>query len=105
MTKTKLHTFKSSNATAEVRSGDKLIKVKEERGLLQRFVVIARSRPVLDQKECIGTYELGIVPRSLFASDGPLLLAYDKAKILRHLQHLTDHEEPDLDDPAGEHIS
>ena len=104
MTKTKLQTFKSSNATAEVRSGDKLIKVKEERGLLQRFVVIARSRPELDLKECIGTYELGIVPRSLFASDGSLLLAYDKAKILHHLEHLTDHEEPDVDDPAGEDI-
>ena len=93
MTKTKLRTFKSSNATAEIRSGDKLIKVKEERGLLQRFVVISRSRPELDLKECIGTYELGIVPRSLFASDGSLLLAYDKAKILHHLEHLTDHED------------
>lgn len=50
LSKTILRTFKSSNATAEIRSGDKLIKVKEERGLLQRFVVIARSRPELDLK-------------------------------------------------------
>ena len=87
MTKKKLGTFKSANATTEIRMGDKVVKIKEERGLLQRFIVISRSRPELNLKECIGTYEFG-VPRSLFASDGSLLLAYDKASILHHLEKL-----------------
>ena len=100
MTKRKLRTFKSVNATAEIRSDDKLIKLKEERGLLQRFIVISRSRPELDLKQCVGTYEFGIVPRSLFASDGSLLLAYDKAKILHHLERLIIREEQDS---GGEH--
>ena len=47
---------------------------------------MARNRPQLDLKECIGTYEFGVVPRSLFASDGTVLLAYDKAKIFHHLE-------------------
>ena len=88
MKKKKLKTFKTSNATVEINAGGKLVKIKEERGLLQRLIVISRSRPQLDLKECIGTYEFGVVPRSLFASDGTVLLAYDKAKILHHLELL-----------------
>ena len=66
-----------------------MFKIKEERGLLQCFIVISRSRPELDLKECIGTYKLGVLPRSIFASDGSLLLAYDKASILHHLEKLS----------------
>ena len=88
MSKRKLQTFKSSNASAELKLGDKVIKIKEERGLLQRLIVITRSRPDLDLKDCIGTFEFGVIPRSLFASDGSLLLANDKASILHHLEKL-----------------
>ena len=35
MTKKKLKTFKTSNATIEMNAGGKLVKIKEERGLLQ----------------------------------------------------------------------
>lgn len=89
MTKKKLGTYKSGNASTEIRVGDKVVKIKEERALLQRCIVISRKRPELDLKECIGTYEFGVVPRSLFASDGSLLLAYDKASILHHLEKLS----------------
>ena len=89
ITKKKLGTYKTANASTEIKVGDSIIKIKEERGLLQRFIVISRSRPELDLKECIGTYEFGVIPRSLFASDGSLLLAYDKASILHHLENLS----------------
>ena len=72
-----LKTFKTSNTMIEMNAGGKLVKVKEERGLLARLIVISRRRPQLDLKECIGTYEYGVVPRSLFASDATILLAYD----------------------------
>ena len=93
ISKKKLGTYKSANASTEIRVGDKVVKIKEERGLLQRFIVISRSRPELDLKECIGTYEFGVVPRSLFASDGSLLLAYDKASMLHHLEKLSSNEQ------------
>lgn len=99
MTK-KLKTFKTSNAMIEVNVGGKLVKIKEERGLLQRLIVISRSRLQLDLKECIGTYEFGIVPRSLFASDGTVLLAYDKAKILHNLELLVNNEQLVVHTPA-----
>ena len=35
MTKKKLKTFKTSNATIEMNASGKLVKIKEERGLLQ----------------------------------------------------------------------
>ncbi|KAK6182328.1 hypothetical protein SNE40_010039 [Patella caerulea] len=93
MIKKKLGTFKSANASTEIRVGDKVVNIKEERGLLQRFIVISRSRPELGLEECIETYEFGVVPRSLFASDGSLLLAYDKASILHHLEKLNSNAE------------
>jgi len=89
ITKKKLGTYKTINASTEIKVGDSMVKIIEERGLLQRFIVISRSRPELDLKECIETYEFGVVPRSLFASDGSLLLAYDKASILHHLEKLS----------------
>ena len=106
MTKKKLKTFKTSNATIEINAayGGQLVKVKVERGLLQRPIVISRSRPQLDLKECIGTYEFefGVVPRSLFASDGTALLAYDKSKILHHLELLVSNEQLVTHTPAME---
>ena len=39
-----------------------------------------------DLKNCIGTFEFGLVPRSLFALNVSLLLVYDKAPILHHLE-------------------
>ena len=88
MKRKNIGTFKSANEVSDMKAGDKLIKIKEELGLLQRFIVAARSRPDLDLKECIGKYEFGLIPRSLFASDGSLLSAYDKAKALNHLEAL-----------------
>ena len=88
MKRRNIGTFKSANAVSDMKAGDKLIKIKEERGPLQRFIVATRSRPDLDLKECIGKYEFGLIPRSLFASDGSLPLAYDKAKVLNHLEAL-----------------
>ena len=86
--KRQLGTFGYDNAAIEIKNGDKVMKLKEERGLLQRFVIAARSRPELDLKECIGTFEFGIIPRSLFLSDGSLLLPRDKSKIMQGLEGL-----------------
>ena len=88
MTKRNLKTFKSESATTEIKIGNQLIKIKEERNLLQRFIVISRSRPELDLKVCIGEFEFGVVPRSLFSADGCLPLPYDKASILHILENL-----------------
>lgn len=74
------------NTTAEIRTGDKMVENNKERDLSQRFIVISRSRPELDFEECIRTYEFCVVPRSLIAPGGSLLLAYDNASVFYHLE-------------------
>ena len=75
---------------------------KDQRGAwtVARLIVISRSRPQLDLKEWIGTYEFGVIPRFLFASDGTVFLAYDKAKILHHLELLFSNEQLAMHTPA-----
>ena len=79
MNRRKLGTFVNCNIQSSTQKGDKVVKLKEERGLLQRFIIASRNRPDLNLRECIGQYEFGLIPRSLFSSDGTLLLAKDKA--------------------------
>ena len=86
MPKAKLKTFKSTCASQTVHQSNQEIKLREERGLLQRFIVAARSRPELNLKDYIGKYEFGVIPRPLFASDGSLLLPYDKSKVMHRLE-------------------
>ena len=96
MTRRKINTFKSESASVEIKIGDKLVKMKEERSLLQRFIVISRSRKDLDLKDCIGEYEFGVIPRSLFSADGCLLLPYDKASILHQLEKMIESSSDDM---------
>ena len=51
---------------------DKIIKVREDRQLIARFLAIQKSRPNLSEKlnDVIATYELYMIPRSLFSGDG-----------------------------------
>lgn len=64
-----------------------MVTLKEERNLLQRFVIIARKRTDLDLQDCIGEYEFGVVPRSLFAADGSILLEKQKSKVVTLLRN------------------
>ena len=61
ITKRKLGTYRSANASTEIRVGDNMVKIKEEQGLLQCFIFISQSRPELNLKECIGTDEFGVL--------------------------------------------
>ena len=69
---------------------------------MERLIVISRSRPQIDLKECIGTYELDVVPPCLFASDATILLVYGKAKILHHIAFLVSNEHLVMQTPAME---
>ena len=50
----------------ELNAGGKLVMIKEERGLFEILIAMSRTRPQLDLKECIGTYEFGVIERSLY---------------------------------------
>ena len=84
MTKMKAKTFSNWIAKTRISVGDKVIKLREERQLFARFLIIQQSRPELVPKleTTIGDYEMAVVPRSIFAVDGSLLVCKDKASLM-----------------------
>ena len=86
MKKLELKAFSKSNwmEKTKLRVGDTVIKLREERELLGRFLLIQGSRPSLVPKleVTIGEYEMSTVPRSLFAVDGSLYIPTDKASLI-----------------------
>lgn len=90
MTKLKLKNYSNWMGKTRVKVGEKVIKLREERQLLGRCLVIQRSRPELVPRleEIIGDYEMGVIPRSLFAVDGSLLLPADKSSLLHQIEAL-----------------
>ena len=91
MKKIKLKTFSNWMEKTRVRLGDKVIKLREERQLLARFLVIQQSRPELVPRlpATIGDYEMAITPMSMFATDGSLLIPTDKASIIHAIEEAT----------------
>ena len=67
--------------------GDKVIKLREERQLFVRFLIIQQSRPELVPKLAlsIGEYEMSVIPRSLFAVDGSLLVYKGKSVLMKFM--------------------
>ena len=57
-----------------------------------RFLVIQQSRPELVPKlpYTIGDYEMSVVPRSVFANDGSLLIPTDKSIVVHAVESLGD---------------
>lgn len=55
--------------------------LKEVQNLLQRFIIIARIRLDLDLEDCIGEYEFGVVPKTLFAASGFMVLEKQKGVV------------------------
>ena len=93
MKKFKLKTFSNWMAKTKVRVGDKVIKLREERELLGRFLIIQGSRPELVPKleETIGKYEMSVVPRSLCAVDGSLYIPTNKASLMHAVEAVEAH--------------
>lgn len=88
MKKMKLKTFSNWMQKTRIHVGDKVIKLREERQLLGRFLIIQRSRPELVPKieKAIGDFEMSIVPRSLCAVDGSLYIPPDKASLIHAIE-------------------
>jgi len=88
MKKLKLKTFLNWMEKSKIRVGDKVIKLREERQLLGRFLIIQGSRPELVPKleKTIGEYEMSVVPRSLCAVDGSLYIPADKASMVHAIE-------------------
>ena len=73
-----------------ITCGDKVVKLREERQLFVRFLIIQQSRPelVLKLALSIGEYEMSVIARSLFAVDGSLLVCKGKSVLMNIIESL-----------------
>ena len=85
MVKMKLKMFSTCHKKVKCNLSDKVVKLREDRSLLARFLVVQQCRPDLGAplKEAIGQYEFSVASRSLFPSDGMLLLPSDKSSFMK----------------------
>ena len=99
-TKLKLKDFSNWMAKTKIKVGDKIIKLREERQLFARFLVIQQSRPDLVPKlsSAIGEFEMAVVPPSMFANDGSLLVCKEKANLMAVIEGV----KPQLQDVSKE---
>ena len=90
MTKLKLKTCSSWVSKTSIQHGEKVVKLREERQLFAQFLIIHQSRPQLmpNLPQTIGEYEMAITPRSLFTSDGNLLVPKDKNAFMHAIEKL-----------------
>ena len=78
---------------------DRIIKLKEERGLMTKLLVLSRTRPNIDLPALFKEHEFTITPRALFASDGTPHHMTDKSALLKAVEVLgpVTADEVDLD--------
>ena len=83
--KEKLPTFDSLNKKVTLQLNRKIVRIKEERKLMSRFIIAARTRQDIDLAHYLGEYEFSVVPQSLFSSGGSLHQTADKSTVAREL--------------------
>ena len=84
----KLSRFKTMSTwmkKTKVRVGDKVVKLREERQLLSRLMIIQQTRKI-DMRSVIRMYEMGVIPRSLFSNVGSLLIPTNKSSFIHYIE-------------------
>ena len=69
MKKQKLQTWKSMAKKIKIPCTGETVELQEDRNLFAGMMVICKSRPEINIKEAVGTYEFRVVPQSMFAAD------------------------------------
>ena len=73
--------FKDVGATVQAKIKGQL-SIKQERKLLSRLVVAAKSRPEFNVKDCIGNYEFNVTSPSNFHPDGSMIMSSAKHQVV-----------------------
>ena len=81
MSKYKLLTFISLNIEIAMKINQELVKIKEERRLVSRFLLASRKRLETDLSFYLGEHEIFVVPRSLFSAHDVMFQEKDKSVV------------------------
>ncbi len=93
-TKNKWTYFKDVGATISAKVNGQVVSIKQERKLISRLLVAAKSRSDLDVKDAIGEFEFNVAPPSNFHPNGSMIMLSDKSKVLHSVLGLP---RPDVD--------
>ena len=105
MKKLNLKMWTAIGKQTKVRSGDKVIELKEDRSLFARMLIVCKSRPEINLQDAIGVHEFSVVPRSLFASDGSLLFTYGKSELMHILEGMDCDEREEVDEQCSNKVA
>ena len=81
MKKKNLKIFKTQSKVIKCKVNEQILKIKEERNLVTRFLIMSRQREEIDLQDIIGTYKLSVVPPALFLKDRKPHPCLDKSKV------------------------
>ena len=90
MKKLSLKTWETSLKETKIKVGDKTMELKEDRGLFAGMLIVANARPEISLENTLGTYELSIVPRALFAADGSMHHCSEKSQLMSIIEKQAD---------------
>ena len=86
MTRRNLRTFRNAAKVIQIRLKDKIVHLREERGLMTRLLVLAKSRKEINLAELFKKHEFSVTPRSLFSPDGLPWKCKDKSAFLTGME-------------------
>ena len=80
--KRNLRTFRAAAKTVQLKLKDKIVNLREERGLMMRLLVLAKTRADIKLDKMFKKHEFSVTPRSLFAPDGRPWKCLDESSFL-----------------------
>lgn len=80
--------FKDLGATIMTKVSGEMVTNKQERALLSRFLVVARSRADFVVKDAIGVFEFNVAPPSNFNPDGSMIKQSDKSQVVSSIVNI-----------------
>ena len=88
MKKLKLKMWSNLAKKISIQLENKVIKLREERQLLGRFLIILGCQPHLVPKlsEVIGKFEMSVLPQSLVAVDGTIYIPTDTNSSMKMIE-------------------
>ena len=80
--------FKDIGPVVKPKVKGHLVSIKQERKLLSRLLVVAKSKQEFEVKDVIGEYEFDSDPPSNFHPDGSMIMLSGKSQVMKSVTDL-----------------
>ena len=86
MKKQKLLTSTTTGKKTKVYVDNKVVELQEDSCLFARIMIVCKSPTEINIAKAVEVYEVSLVPRSLFASDGSMLHCSTKSALVNAIE-------------------